>query len=126
IAGGIGITPLMSMLRHMRDTRAERRVLLLFANRTEEDIAFRDELAAMEAGAQPQLKAVHIFDKPDDDWRGEKGRLDAPMIERLCGGDLPQRAFYVCAPPALMDVVIKCLRTHGVPAKNIHFERFNL
>lgn len=64
--------------------------------------------------------------KPGDDWRGEKGRLDSPMIERLCGGDLPERAFYVCAPPALMDGVIKCLRAHGVPAKNIHFERFNL
>ena len=126
IAGGIGITPLMSMLRHMRDTRADRRVLLLFANTTERDIAFRDELAAIEAGAQPQLKVVHILGKPGDDWRGEKGRLDAPMIERLCGGDLPQRAFYVCAPPALMDAVIKCLRAHGVPAKNIHFERFNL
>lgn len=126
IAGGIGITPLMSMLRHMRATRAERRVLLLFANRTERDIAFRDELTAMEAGAQPQLKVVHILDQPGDDWRGEKGRIDAPMIERLCGGDLPRRAFYVCAPPALMDGAIKCLRAHGVPAKNIHFERFHL
>ena len=45
IAGGIGITPLMSMLRHIRDTRANRTVTLLYANTSERDIVFRDELA---------------------------------------------------------------------------------
>ncbi|GAH71463.1 unnamed protein product, partial [marine sediment metagenome] len=44
VAGGIGITPLMSMLRHMRDTQADRNVLLLYGSRTEKDIVFREEL----------------------------------------------------------------------------------
>ena len=58
IAGGIGITPLMSMLRHIRDTRAERTVTLLYANTSESDIVFRDELAEMERDGVTDRKSV--------------------------------------------------------------------
>lgn len=126
IAAGIGITPLMSMLRHMRDTRAERSVLLLYGNTGEEDIIYRDELKRMESGNQPQLKVVHVLSAPSADWQGQRGRCDAEQIERHCGADLPRRAFYICAPPALMDTAIKYLRHRGVPAKHLHFERFDL
>ena len=57
IAGGIGITPLMSNLRHMRDTQADRRVLLLYSNKTENDIVFREELAQIEAGTNPSCRS---------------------------------------------------------------------
>lgn len=126
VAGGIGITPLMSMLRHLRDTRDDRRVLLLYGNTSEQDIVFREELEQMEAGSQPQLKVVHVLSEPSEQWQGEKGRIDAEKTERHCGDDLEKRAFYVCAPPPMMDAVVKCLRGRGVPAKNIHFERFTL
>ena len=126
IAGGIGITPLMSMLRHMRATRDDRRVLLLYGNSSEQDIIFREELEQMEAGTHPQLKVVHVLSESSEEWQGEKGRVDPEKTERHCCGDLEQRAFYVCAPSAMMDAVVKCLLQRGVPGKNIHFERFNL
>ena len=110
----------------MRDTRADRRVLLLYGNTNEQDIIFRQELEGMEVGTHPQLKVVHVLSDASEKWQGEKGRLDAEKIERHCGEGLSQRAFYVCAPPAAMTAVVKCLRDRGVPAKNIHFERFNL
>ena len=126
IAGGIGITPLMSMLRHIRDTRAERIVTLLYASTSESDIVFRDELAEMERAGVAQLKVVHVLNMPTDEWKGERGRLDEEKIIRCAGPELGQRAFYICAPPRLMDQTIRTLRKARVPAARIHFERFNL
>lgn len=126
IAGGIGITPLMSMLRHLRDTRAERSVTLLYANTREEDIVFRDELSDMERGGGIPLKVVHVLSQPADAWQGERGRLDEAKIKRLSGPEFTGRAFYVCAPPDLLDRTIRTLRKARVPTARIHFERFNL
>lgn len=126
IAGGIGITPLMSMLRHIRDARANRTVTLLYASTCESDIVFRDELAEMERTGVAQLKIVHVLSKPSDEWQGERGRLDEDKIKRGIGPELTRCAFYVCAPPELMDQTIRILRKANVPAARIHFERFNL
>ena len=126
IAGGIGITPFMSMLRHMRDTRAERCVTLLYANTSEKDIVFSSELAEMERLGVAGLKVVHVLSKPPNGWQGERGRLDSDKIKRLAGPELARRAFYVCAPIELMQPTIQALRKARVPAARIHFERFNL
>ncbi|MCK9275415.1 MAG: ferric reductase-like transmembrane domain-containing protein, partial [Syntrophales bacterium] len=61
IAGGIGITPLMSMLRHMRDTRDTRSVLLLYANSDRDHIVFMQELDQIEKNGRPSLKIVHVL-----------------------------------------------------------------
>jgi predicted ferric reductase len=126
IAGGIGITPLMSMLRHIGDTPANRTVTLLYANTNEKDIVFRDELAEMERVGVAGLKVVHVLSKPSDEWKGERGRLDEDKIKRFSGPELTGRAFYVCAPPELMDQTIWTLRKAHVPAARIHFEHFSL
>ena len=73
IAGGIGITPLMSNLRHMRDTQADRRVLLLYANRTESDIVFREELARMEAGDQTRAAGGAYLEQTGGGLAGRNG-----------------------------------------------------
>ncbi len=126
IAAGIGITPLMSMLRHIRDTRAERSVILLYANTREEDIAFRDELADMERAGATSLKVVHVLSKPSDAWEGERGRLNDEHIKRCAGPELAPRAFYVCGPSMFTQQTIQTLRKARVPARRIHFERFDL
>ena len=126
LAGGIGITPFISMLRHMEQTRQTVPVLLLYANRSEPDIAFRAELDRIARGGRPRLRVVHALEQPPEGWRGEKGRLDRGMIERHLEGGVSGKAFYVCGPPPMMRALLGVLRRMGVPRRRLHWERFAL
>lgn len=126
MAGGIGITPFMSMLRYMRDTGDRRKVLLLYGCRTEQDLVFRDELERMSGpeGA-PELEMVPVLSSPGDDWTGETGYVDGEKIDRLVG-DPAGSSFYICGPPPMMAMVHGILRERNVDERSIHMERFSL
>lgn len=125
LAGGIGITPLMSMLRHMRDRRDTRSVLLLYANKKEQRIVFRDELCEIEKGKFPRLKVIHVLSDPEEGWTGETGRVNPEKIQRFCGKDLSGKIFYVCGPPGMIKTVIAGLENLGVPDRRIRLEIFS-
>ena len=80
IAGGIGITPLMAMIRHLHDNGSRRGVTLLYANRTEQDIVFREELEQIAASETPRLSVTHVLSRPSESWDGERGHIDADLI----------------------------------------------
>jgi predicted ferric reductase len=126
IAAGIGITPFMAMLRHMRDTGVDVNVTLFCVNRTDKDIAFREELEAMAASQRPHLTVVHVLSRPTPDWNGETGHLDQETIRRFSSGSPSESAFFVCSPPAMTAGVIRLLRAEGVPYHHIHTEQFSL
>jgi predicted ferric reductase len=125
VAAGIGITPLISMLRYMRDRRDSRRVLLVYANRNAADITFRSELASIESGGFPALKTVHMLSRPPDDWVGPIDRLDTECLKSLCGG-FSGKAFFICCPPAMASGLIRGLRNAGVSPGRIHADYFGL
>jgi predicted ferric reductase len=125
IAGGVGITPLMSMLRAMRDRGESRRVTLIYANRELDDIAFATELFTMERGQYPTLKVVHVLSQPPSWWAGKTGRLDPSRLDELCEG-LEDKAFYLCCPPQMNVDLVRGLRKHGVSASHIHCDYFSL
>ena len=126
LAGGIGITPIMAMLRHMRDTRDPRSVILMYANRRKDQIVFRDELDEIAKGKHPDLTLVHVLSRPEDEWTGETGHLNRKKIEKYCGTDLEGKAFYVCGPLKMAEVLITTLQDMGVPHKRIRREIFSL
>ena len=123
IAGGIGITPFMSMLRYIRDRKLHKDVILLWANKGEKDIAFRDELEGM-ASEMPSLKVLHVLSRQED-WPGEKGHIDADKLKKYVG-DFGKGEFFLCGPPPMMTALQKILSNLGVPKKRIHMERFAL
>jgi predicted ferric reductase len=123
IAGGIGITPFISMLRYMVDKKLERNVILIWGNKTEKDIAFKSELEQM-AVAMPSLRIIHVLSNQPE-WPGEKGYVDTRLLHtHLDGFENPQ--VFVCGPPVMMTKVVRSLQQVGVPKARIHFERFAL
>jgi ferredoxin-NADP reductase len=125
IAGGIGITPLMAMLRYMKDNREVRPVTLLYGNPNQESMVFREELGEIEKGEHPSLKVVHVLSNPLKEWDGEKGYIDREMIEKYCGSDLSKKGFYVVGPPMLIEKSIHNLQDMGVKDRQIHMEVFS-
>jgi predicted ferric reductase len=117
VAAGVGITPLMSMLRYMRDQRQARRVLLVYANRGPADIVFRSELESIQGGGFPALKTILVLSQPPADWDGPTGRLDTEALRSLCGG-FTGKTFFLCCPPAMASGLIRGLQRAGVgPAR---------
>jgi predicted ferric reductase len=125
VAGGVGITPLMSMLRYMRDRAESRRVLLIYANRGVDDIVFSRELESIESAGSPALKTIHILSRPPADWVGRTGRLDTASLLSLCGG-FSGKVFFICCPPAMASGLIRGLRKAGVAPGRIHADYFGL
>jgi len=125
IAGGIGITPLMSMLRHMRDVGSTAPVVLLYANRDEAHIVFDKELSEMESSGKPPVNVVHVLSRPEKEWQGETGHIDASMIKRFCGDDPAATGFYICGPKGLQRVALNTLKELDVPESRIHTEVFS-
>ncbi|MFP4383405.1 MAG: ferric reductase-like transmembrane domain-containing protein [Spirochaetia bacterium] len=126
IAGGIGITPIMGMIRFIRDSKEDKRVLLLYGNNREEEIVFRKELEEIEESGQFDFRLVHVLAEPPGNWNGESGFITADIIKKYATDQLFGRYYYVCGPPVMMDKVIGALKGLGVPSSKIHSERFSL
>ncbi|MDB5292317.1 MAG: oxidoreductase FAD/NAD(P)-binding domain protein, partial [Phycisphaerales bacterium] len=125
VAGGVGITPLMSMLRAMRDRGESRYVTLIYASRALDDLLFAAELAAMEAGQRPALKVIYVLSQPPAWWTGETGHVDVNRLGEWCRG-LGDKAFYLCCPFRMTDDLIRGLRQKRVSPRRIHCDYFSL
>jgi predicted ferric reductase len=126
IAGGIGITPLMSMLRTLHEEKSGREVLLLFGSRSESDIVFGKELEDIAESGFPRLRTVHVIRSPGENWKGRRGFIDAATIREQIGEEPGKYRFFICGPPVMMRGVTTALRGLGVTRSRIHFERFAL
>lgn len=122
IAGGVGITPIISMLRYVRDTGDPRPAVLIYANKTEEDILFGEELAGM----SEHVRTIHILSSPDTAWQGTKGFVTTDLIRREAGNLLEEAHVFLCGPPAMMEKVLESLKELGVAGSRIHYERFSI
>jgi len=124
IAGGVGITPMMSMLRTMADRRDARSVVLIYGNKTWDDVIFREELD--ELTHCMNLKIVHVLEKPPADWTGETGYITAAMLAKHLPEDRLHREYFLCGPVVMMNAVDNSLRQLGIPIENTHSEPFDL
>jgi predicted ferric reductase len=123
VAGGIGITPFISMLRYLRDNQPDKKVTLFWTNRSEDSFCFRDELSIMEQ-EMPGFNAL-FFVSGDSKNSGSDQRLSGSTIKEHLGsyGD---KDFFICGPPSMTRDIADDLRKLGVPAAKIHVELFQL
>jgi predicted ferric reductase len=122
IGGGSGIAPLFSMCETFAARGDRRPVVLFFAGRDEESLTFRERLAALEKEAN--LRVVYVLEHPPPDWRGERGLVTAEILGRHLPPQYKRFQFFVCGPEPMMDAVEDALAALGVPARQIHTERF--
>jgi predicted ferric reductase len=124
IAGGIGIAPIMSMLRAMADRNDKRPCILIYANNRKDDIVFYDALEQLKSKLDMQL--FHVLRHAPESWTGEAGCIDKIMLSRLLSGRLQQSEYFICGPKAMAQSVQLYLYQLGVPMKNTHNELFDL
>lgn len=126
IAGGIGITPMMSMLSTLADRGDRRPLWLLYANRDWESVTFREELEALKQ--RLDLRVIHFLETPPADWQGETGFINAEKLARLLPPERTQNVYemFICGPKPMMDAVEKALVEIKVPLGDFHSERFDM
>ncbi|TVP62044.1 MAG: oxidoreductase [Nodularia sp. (in: Bacteria)] len=124
IAGGIGITPMISMLFTQAERKDERPYLLIYASKTWDDVTFREELEELKE--KLDLTVVHVLRNPSEDWSGETGYVDQDLLERYIPKRRGTRQYFICASPKMMEQVEAALHELEVPVTNIHMEHFNL
>lgn len=126
IAGGIGITPLLSMLRWCVDEQPMRRIYLYYGLRGGNEHVFKQQLAQL-ASTHPNFHLLVAYSQPEpDDQLGRdfqhQGHVDLDLIKK----SLPhgRHQFYICGPPPMMQSLVPALTAWGVAPADIHFEAF--
>jgi ferredoxin-NADP reductase len=125
LAGGIGITPFMSILRQAANDQLRQRILLLYANRRPEDAAFLDELQQMERQNRNfrLVATMNEMGKSNQGWTGETRLIDADLIQRVTA-DLAAPIFYLAGPPTMVDALRRALGRAGIDDDDIRSEEF--
>ena len=125
IVGGVGITPVMSMLRSMSERGDRRPFQLFYANGNWDDITFREELE--ELRSRLQLDLVHVLEEPPEGWEGESGFVTKDMLDRLLSNARrAETCYFLCGPPPLVAAAEQGLTASGVRPRQIKVEIFNL
>jgi len=125
LAGGVGITPLMAMLRSLVDRQWPGQIYLIFSCKTERDIIFREELETLAQRCSNFHLTVTLTRAEGSDWSGARGRIDAQLLKQTIPNltDIP---FYLCGPGGMLNATRDLLGELGVAEANIHTESFGL
>ena len=121
IGGGVGVTPLLSIFRHVRDAGLPTQAHLVYSVSDSREILFRDELDAA-VRAHDNLHVSITVTQPDPLWHGLTGRIDPVKLHAL---DVPDDTlYYLCGPKGMVEDMSTLLHDLGVPMNRIIFEKW--
>jgi ferredoxin-NADP reductase len=125
VAGGIGITPFVSILRQAAHDRLAQDLMLIYTNRRPEDAAYLEELQAMERGNDRFRLVATMTEMAQSSrpWQGQTGLLDAETVAAATRA-LPDSIFYLAGPPAMVQTLRRTLAEAGIDDDDIRAEEF--
>jgi len=128
IAGGSGITPIMSILETILRLEDRSRVTLIYGNRSWKDVIFRDRLAALRDEVGDRLIVDHVLEHAPEDWSGGRGLLTRDVLEGRLDAlgiqDDGLQRYFLCGPTPMMQAAHEALQARGVAANRVAEERF--
>jgi glycine betaine catabolism B len=122
LSGGIGITPLRSMIKYSTDKRLGTKIALLYSNSNEDDVAFRDDLEAMRR-QNSNLDVVCTLTRPNQIWKGATGRISEEMLVKFVP-DYMERVFFTSGPRKMVEAMVSMLKNLSIPEQQIKWEFF--
>lgn len=123
VAGGVGITPMMSVIRYLTDVGWRGDIYFLYCCRTTRDFIFREELEHLQV-RHPNLHVFATMTRAAGTvWMGLKGRFTAEIVGHLVP-EIASRRAHVCGPPPMMNAVCDMLKTLKVPDDQVKTEAF--
>jgi len=128
IAGGSGITPVMSLIRTLLREESDSRFTLLYGNRDSSSIIFLEALAALKDKYLGRLEIYHFLDAEEQDIELFNGMLNRERLDEAIAALIPNAAgvdgWFICGPGPMMDAAEGALLDRNVAKERIHIERF--
>jgi ferredoxin-NADP reductase len=121
LGGGIGLTPLMSIVRYVHEDAPSTKLDLVYSVRNPDELLFREELEAT-AKRNSRIRNIFSITRPGGSWEGRTGRIDAKLLMDE-GIDL-NAIFYICGPPEMIQSMLAMLRGLGVSESRIRYEQW--
>jgi len=129
IGGGVGITPLRSMLHTMVKREDNRPVILFYGANSYAEMTFREEFEELARANQLNFTFVPVLSAPEEEWTGETGFISVDIMQRNMASYEKQYKFFkylICGPKPLMDAMEEALPALGIPPENVLTERFDM
>lgn len=117
VAGGIGVTPMHSMIKYMNDTGEKRQVTLIYSARVSEELAF------LELFKTAGITFIPVIGEPATGWDGQTGRINAERIVSLAGGH-ENKYMYLSGPEPMTEALYKGLKGLGANKKHLVTDYF--
>jgi len=118
VAGGTGITPMISIIRWILTKRLDVELTLIFANKTEADIIFREEWER-DVREHSNFHCYHVLEQPPAGWMMGVGRVTADILRSHLPPPAPGTIVFLCGPPPMVEVLEETLRALGYPEETI-------
>ncbi len=118
VAGGTGITPMISIIRWILTKTIDAELFLIFANKTESDIIFRQEWERA-VRDHPNFHCHHVLEQPPVGWTGSIGRMTPEILRQHLPAPDASTCIFLCGPPPMVDVLETTLKELGYPEQTI-------
>ena len=129
IGGGSGVTPLLSIAKSVLAEESESKVSLIYANRDETSIIFKNTLDQLTQEYGDRFSVIHFLENPPSGWNGYTGWLDADKLKSALGeltdaNYSSDTAYYTCGPEPMMNIAMDTLKGMGIAEDKKHKESF--